>query len=76
MCTRAEIVSFLWRYEGTPKVLTENQFDDVEKGAYYEDSVKWADFFCITKGTAENTFSPDNACTREQMVTFLYRLFR
>ncbi len=76
VCTRAEIVSFLWRYEGTPKVLTENQFDDVEQGAYYENSVKWADFFCITRGTAENLFSPDKACTREQMVTFLYRLFK
>ena len=75
-CTRAQIVSFLWRYEGMPRTVTERKFDDVKRGAYYENSVKWADFYSITKGTSETAFSPDNGCTREQMVTFLYRLFR
>ena len=72
-CTRAHIVTFLWRAQGTPVVSTENPFVDVAASAYYADAVLWAVENGITKGTSNTTFSPDDSCTRAQIVTFLYR---
>ena len=73
VCTRAQIVTFLWRSKGSPKVGGKTVFDDVEAGIYYEMPVRWAVKMKITNGTSSTTFSPDNACTRGQVVTFLYR---
>ena len=74
-CTRGQIVTFLWNHSDNPKVSQSNGFVDVEYRDYFDKAVKWAGFSGITTGTSETTFSPDNHCTREQMVTFLYRLF-
>ena len=74
-CTRAQVVTFLWRTEGQPKPTSSaNPFSDV-KGGYYYDAVLWAVEKGITAGTSKTTFSPDNTCTRGQIVTFLYRAF-
>ena len=76
-CTRAEIVSFLYRYAGSPKVsLTENPFEDVKPGAYYEKAVLWALEQKLTAGTSAHSFSPKQICTRAEAVTFLYKLFQ
>ena len=73
-CTRAQIVTFLWRYEGEPAATTTaNPFADVKAGAYYEKAVLWAAETGVTAGTSATTFSPGNTCTRAQVVTFLYR---
>ena len=72
-CTRAQIVSFLWRSEKTPAAGSRNPFTDVKPGAYYLDAVLWAVESGITKGTTAMTFSPDADCTRAQIVTFLWR---
>ena len=73
-CTRAQIVTFLWRYEGNPEpTTTDNPFKDVKPGAYYEKAVLWASETGVTAGTSATTFSPDATCTRAQVVTFLYR---
>lgn len=73
-CTRGQIVTFLWRYEGEPTATnTSNPFTDVKAGAYYEKAVLWASETSVTAGTSATTFSPDNTCTRAQVVTFLYR---
>ena len=72
-CTRAQVVTFLWRAENKPKPgSSANPFKDVT-GGYYYDAVLWAVEKNITKGTAPNKFSPDATCTRGQIVTFLYR---
>ena len=72
-CTRAQVVTFLWRTEGQPKPTSSaNPFKDVT-GGYYYDAVLWAVEKNITSGTSATTFSPDNTCTRGQIVTFLYR---
>ena len=74
-CTRAQVVTFLWRTEGQPKPnSSSNPFKDV-KGGYYYDAVLWAVEKGITAGTSATTFSPDATCTRGQIVTFLYRAF-
>ena len=74
-CTRAQVVTFLWRTEGEPKPTSSaNPFKDVT-GGYYYDAVLWAVEKKITAGTSATTFSPDNTCTRGQIVTFLYRAF-
>ena len=74
VCTRAEVVTFLWRANGSPSPETDDiHFTDVEEGSYYEDAVKWAVSKGITNGTSENTFSPNQTCSRAQVVTFLYR---
>ena len=74
-CTRAQVVTFLWRTEGQPKPTSSaNPFKDVT-GGYYYDAVLWAVEKNITAGTSATTFSPDNTCTRGQIVTFLYRAF-
>ena len=73
-CTRAQVVTFLWRTSGQPKAkLINNPFTDVKEDAYYYDAVLWAVENGITGGTSETTFSPDSPCTRAQVVTFLYR---
>ncbi len=75
VCTRAQIVTFLYRYADSPATEGENAFADVESGAYYENAVVWAVGNGVTNGTGDSTFSPENACTRAQVVTFLYRAF-
>lgn len=72
-CTRAQIVTFLYRAENSPEIIGNNSFNDVKTGAYYENAVKWAVENNITSGTGGNKFSPDNNCIRGQIVTFLYR---
>ena len=72
-CTRGQIVTFLWRSQGSENATANNPFVDVANGAYYEDAVLWAVEEAITNGTGANTFSPDADCTRGQIVTFLYR---
>ena len=73
ICTRAQIVVFLWRSEKSPAAGTANPFADVKSTAYYADAVLWAVKENITKGTTNTTFSPDADCTRAQIVTFLWR---
>ena len=73
-CTRAQIVTFLWRNENKPAPESaENPFEDVNKTDYFADAVLWAVEKGITTGTSATTFRPDNTCTRGQIVTFLYR---
>ncbi len=72
-CTRAQVVTFLWRAAGSPQADSVSQFSDLSGDAYYYDAVEWAVENGITNGTGESTFSPDDACTRAQIVTFLYR---
>ena len=72
-CTRAQIVTFLWRSEKCPAAGTANPFADVKSTVYYADAVLWAVKEDITKGTTNTTFSPDADCTRAQIVTFLWR---
>ena len=73
-CTRAQVVTFLWRAEGCPAPKTAKMpFTDVAEGAYYYDAVLWAVENGITKGTSDTTFSPDATVTRAQVVTFLWR---
>ena len=72
-CTRAHVVTFLHRAEGTPSAGSGNPFNDVASGQYYTDAVLWAVSKGITDGTSETTFSPAAPCTRGQIVTFLYR---
>jgi uncharacterized repeat protein (TIGR02543 family) len=72
-CTRGQIVTFLWRSQGSENASGYNPFVDVADGAYYEDAVLWAVDEAITNGTGADTFSPDADCTRGQIVTFLYR---
>ena len=72
-CSRAQIVTFLWRSEKSPAAGTANPFADVKSTAYYADAVLWAVKENIIKGTTNTTFSPDADCTRAQIVTFLYR---
>ena len=72
-CSRAQIVTFLWRSEKSPAAGTANPFADVKSTAYYADAVLWAVENDITKGTTNTTFSPDADCTRAQIVTFLWR---
>ena len=73
-CTRAQIVTFLWRAEKAPAAGDEAQpFTDVAADAYYADAVLWAVENGITKGTTDTTFGPNDDCTRAQIVTFLWR---
>ena len=73
-CTRAQMVSFLWRAAGCPKPQSsEMPFKDVVKGSYYETAVMWAVENRITAGTSATTFSPDATCNRAQFATFLWR---
>ncbi len=72
-CTRAQIVTFLWRAAGSPEPKTMSSFADVSMDAYYAKAVAWAVENGITTGTGDGKFSPDATCTRAQSVTFLYR---
>ena len=72
-CSRAQIVTFLWRSQKSPAAGTVNPFTDVAAGTYYNNAVLWAVKNGITGGTTATTFSPNNNCTRAQIVTFLYR---
>ena len=72
-CTRAQIVTFLWRANGSPASGGTNPFTDVPADAWYTDAVLWAVEKGITTGTSATTFSPDAGCTRGQVATFLWR---
>lgn len=71
--TRAQTVTFLWRWAGSPEPGSAGSFRDVPYRAYYADAVAWAVEYGITNGTAPGLFSPAQTCTRAQIVTFLYR---
>ncbi len=76
-CTRAQIVTFLWRAAGSPEPKgTAAGMTDVVSGSYYEKAVAWAIKNGITTGTTTSTFSPDATCTRAQSVTFLHRALK
>ena len=72
-CTRAQIVTFLYRAAGSPTVSSGIRFFDVAPNAFCRDAVVWATERGITNGTSDTTFSPDAACTRAEVVTLLYR---
>ena len=72
-CTRAQIVTFLWRAAGSPEPKAMSSFADVSTDAYYAKAVAWAVENGITTGTGDGKFSPDTTCTRAQSVTFLFR---
>lgn len=72
-CTRAQLVTFLWRAAGSPAVNYAMNFTDVDGGAYYAEAVRWAASEKVVEGTTAETFAPDAAVTRAQMVTMLYR---
>ena len=72
-CTRAQIVTFLWRAAGSPEPKNMSSFTDVPADSYYAKAVAWAVENGITGGTGDGKFSPDATCTRAQAMTFLYR---
>ena len=71
--TRAQTVTFLWRWDGEPEADQRSGFRDVPTGQYYSQAVSWAVEAGITNGTGTTTFSPGQTCTRAQIVTFLWR---
>ena len=73
-CTRADVVTYLWKLEGCP-YMAPAAFSDVPAGAYYAQAVAWAVSSGITNGTAPGLFTPGGICTRGQIVTFLHRAF-
>ena len=74
ICTRAQAVTFLWRAAGSPTPqATAMPFTDVKAGSYYYNAVLWAVENGVTKGTSETVFSPNQTCSRGQIVTFLWR---
>ena len=72
-CTRAQIVTVLWRAAGEPESSGSTAFADVPAGSYYAAAVAWAAENNVTNGTGSGCFSPDDLCTRAQIVTLLYR---
>ena len=72
-CTRGQAVAFLYRYANSPAVSGNNSFADVSETAYYYNATLWAVSGKVTEGTSATTFSPNDLCTRGQIVTFLYR---
>lgn len=72
-CTRGQIVTFLYRSAGSPTISGACDFSDVSAGSFCHDAVIWASSEGITKGTSAGRFSPNEGCTRAQVVTFLYR---
>ena len=76
-CTRAQIVTFLWRAAGSPEpTASEMTFTDVKADSYYYKAVLWAVENKITSGMSDTLFAPDATCTRGQSVTFLYRALK
>ena len=76
VCTRAQVVSFLWRAEGKPEPASGAlPFTDLVSSAYYYKAVKWAAQQGIVSGVSETSFAPNQACTRGQAVTILYRYY-
>ena len=75
-CTRAQIVTFLWRAAGSPEPKTASSFTDVPVSTYYAKAVAWAVENGITNGMTETEFAPDATCTRGQSVTFLHRVLK
>ena len=75
-CTRAQIVTFLWRAKGNPAVSGSAPFTDVAPDAYYAAAVTWAEKNGITGGIGHGLFGSNNTCTRAQIVTFLYRAMK
>ena len=73
VCNRAQVVTFLWRAAGKPESSIANPFVDVPAGCFYEQAVLWAYEMGITTGTDPAHFSPEQSCTRAQVVTFLHR---
>ena len=73
VCTRAQVVTFLWRAEGCPKPKKGTSFPDVGERAYYRDAVAWAMEQEITRGVSETSFAPNQKCTHAQILTFLWR---
>lgn len=72
-CTRAYTVIYLWKNAGSPTVKPSGAFADVDKNADYAQAVSWALETGVTRGTSDTTFSPNDTCTRGQIVTFLKR---
>ncbi len=72
-CTRAQMMTFLWRAAGCPEIEADSSFGDVPENSYYYKAVLWAASLGITDGTSEGKFSPDSIINRGQMATFLYR---
>ena len=75
-CTRAQIVTFLWRLDGKPSASAELQFSDVSVKNYFAEAVSWAVDKNVTTGTSKTTFSPQDTCTRAQAVTFIHRYYQ
>ena len=75
-CLRAEVVTFLWRANGSPVSSTEITFTDVPADSFYANAVAWALEKGITNGTSATTFGAADACNRAQVVTFLYRAYK
>ena len=76
-CTRGQIVTFLYRAEGTPEIAKKSKpFHDVDEGQYYADAVAWAVENGVTTGKSAETFAPEATCTRGEIVTFLFRCAR
>jgi len=71
-CTRAQVLTFLWKTLSCPKATSQVNFTDVAQDSYYYDAVQWAYSQGITSGTSATTFSPNKACTRAEVVTFLW----
>jgi len=76
ICTRAQMVAFLYRSQKQEAVRDTVSFEDVPENAYYREAVIWAVENGVTEGTSATTFSPDDVCTRAQGVTFLYRIYQ
>lgn len=74
-CTRAKTMEFMWKAAGSPNASYDGRFTDVSADTDYAQAVAWAVENGVTGGTTATTFSPDNTCTRGQIVTFLYRAF-
>ena len=72
-CTRGQIVTFLWRMEGTPKAKEASSFTDVAATDYYAPAIDWAVEKGITNGVSATRFAPKDDCTRAHIVTFLFR---
>ena len=75
-CTRAQIVTLIWRAQKSPAAGTDNPFNDVKAGSFYETAVLWAVKAGVTKGTSATTFEPEGICTRAQIVTFIWRCMK